>query len=52
MPLNKIVQFNVQRISFEEDHEVETVDEAKAALQKIIGRCNKAKPDKRSWDLL
>ncbi|CAA6665563.1 unnamed protein product [Spirodela intermedia] len=41
-------QFNVQRISFEEDHEVETVDEAKAALQKIINRCYRSKTHKRS----
>ncbi|MQM18952.1 hypothetical protein Taro_051952 [Colocasia esculenta] len=31
-------QFNIQRLSFEEDHEVETLDEAKAALQKIIDK--------------
>nr|XP_018676837.1 PREDICTED: uncharacterized protein LOC103973132 isoform X1 [Musa acuminata subsp. malaccensis] len=31
-------QFNIQRISFEVEHEVQTLDEAKAALQKIIDR--------------
>uniref|UniRef100_A0A1D1YUB6 Protein CREG2 n=1 Tax=Anthurium amnicola TaxID=1678845 RepID=A0A1D1YUB6_9ARAE len=31
-------QFNIQRLSFEEDHEVETLEDAKAALQKIINR--------------
>ncbi|CAA2977115.1 Pyrid_oxidase_2 domain-containing, partial, partial [Olea europaea subsp. europaea] len=31
-------QFNIQRISFEEGHFVETLDEAKAALWKLIDR--------------
>lgn len=30
------LQFNVQRISFEEGHSVETLEEAKAALWKLI----------------
>ncbi|XP_010929349.2 uncharacterized protein [Elaeis guineensis] len=31
-------QFNIQRLSFEVEHEVETLEEAKQALQKIIDR--------------
>lgn len=31
-------QFNVQRISFEEGHAVETLEEAKAALQRLISK--------------
>lgn len=34
-------QFNVQRISFESGHEVETLDEAKIALQKIVDKFRK-----------
>lgn len=34
-------QFNVQRISFESGHEVETLDEAKVALQKIVDKFRK-----------
>ncbi|KAH9305294.1 hypothetical protein KI387_009698 [Taxus chinensis] len=32
-------QFNVQRLSFEGVHEVETLEEAKIALQKIMDKC-------------
>lgn len=31
-------QFNIQRISFEEGHAVETLEQAKAALQKLISK--------------
>ncbi|KAF8392810.1 hypothetical protein HHK36_021047 [Tetracentron sinense] len=31
-------QFNIQRLSFEVGHEVETLEEAKAALQKLISK--------------
>ncbi|KAL8136948.1 hypothetical protein V2J09_002949 [Rumex salicifolius] len=31
-------QFNVQRISFEEGHSIETLDQAKAALKKLIDK--------------
>ncbi|ONK78874.1 uncharacterized protein A4U43_C01F460 [Asparagus officinalis] len=31
-------QFNIQRLSFEVDHKVETLEEAKKALQKIISK--------------
>jgi len=34
-------QFNVQRISFESSHEVETLDEAKIALKKIVDKFKK-----------
>lgn len=34
-------QFNVQRVSFECGHEVETLDEAKVALQKIVDKFRK-----------
>lgn len=30
------MQFNIQRISFDEGQSVETLEEAKAALQKLI----------------
>ncbi|CAL9125115.1 unnamed protein product [Musa acuminata var. zebrina] len=36
-------QFNVQRISFEVEHDVQTLDDAKAALEKIINRYNRSK---------
>lgn len=39
MPL----QFNVQRISFEVEHDVQTLDDAKAALEKIINRYSRSK---------
>eukprot|EP00249_Psilotum_nudum_P014120 c24680_g1_i1 orf=151-1446(+) len=32
-------QFNVQRLSFEEGHPVETLDQAKEAVQKLLDRC-------------
>ncbi|KNA17672.1 hypothetical protein SOVF_077620, partial [Spinacia oleracea] len=32
-------QFNIQRISFEEGHAVETLEEAKSALQQLIKNC-------------
>lgn len=32
------MQFNIQRISFEEGHSVETLEEAKAALWKLINK--------------
>ncbi|KAG0473525.1 hypothetical protein HPP92_014905 [Vanilla planifolia] len=34
-------QFNIQRLSFEVEHSVETLEEAKKALQKIIKRGSK-----------
>ncbi|CAA7410277.1 unnamed protein product [Spirodela intermedia] len=37
-------QFNVQRLSFEEDHEVQTLEEAKSALEKIISRRRRSTP--------
>ncbi|XP_065015632.1 uncharacterized protein LOC135643037 isoform X3 [Musa acuminata AAA Group] len=36
-------QFNVQRISFEVEHDVQTLDDAKAALEKIINRYSRSK---------
>jgi len=40
--VSSCLQFNVQRISFEEGQAVETLEEAKAALQRLInkGRLN------------
>lgn len=34
------MQFNVQRIPFEVGHAVETLEEAKAALQKLLDRAS------------
>lgn len=34
--MSSCVQFNIQRISFDEGQSVETLEEAKAALQKLI----------------
>uniref|UniRef100_A0A0C9S893 TSA: Wollemia nobilis Ref_Wollemi_Transcript_11996_1886 transcribed RNA sequence n=1 Tax=Wollemia nobilis TaxID=56998 RepID=A0A0C9S893_9CONI len=34
-------QFNIQRLSFESVHEVETLEEAKIALQRILDKCRK-----------
>ncbi|KAJ1700237.1 hypothetical protein LUZ63_000016 [Rhynchospora breviuscula] len=39
-------QFNIQRLSFEVDHGVETLEDAKRALQKIIKKGSKLKPHK------
>ncbi|KAJ3704606.1 hypothetical protein LUZ61_008311 [Rhynchospora tenuis] len=39
-------QFNIQRLSFEVDHGVETLEDAKRALQKIIKKGSKPKPHK------
>lgn len=36
-------QFNIQRLSFEEEHGVETLEEAKKALQRIIDKSNRSK---------
>nr|CAD1825450.1 unnamed protein product [Ananas comosus var. bracteatus] len=41
-------QFNIQRLSFEVDHGVETLEEAKAALQKIVSKCSRSKSHPRS----
>ncbi|KAJ4802029.1 Pyridoxamine 5'-phosphate oxidase family protein [Rhynchospora pubera] len=39
-------QFNIQRLSFEVDNGVETLEDAKRALQKIIKKGSKLKPHK------
>ncbi|WOK95001.1 hypothetical protein Cni_G03706 [Canna indica] len=39
-------QFNIQRISFGKENDVLTLDEAKAALEKIINRSIRSKPTK------
>lgn len=44
-----IMQFNIQRLSFEVDHSVETLEEAKKALQDLIDKNHKSKTHKRSW---
>jgi hypothetical protein len=41
-----VLQFNIQRLSFEVEHAVETLEEAKRALQKIIKKGSKSKPQK------
>ncbi|KAH7688041.1 Cellular repressor of transcription domain-containing protein [Dioscorea alata] len=41
-------QFNIQRLSFEVDHSVETLEEAKKALQDLIDKNRKSKTHKRS----
>lgn len=35
-PFFSVLQFNIQRVSFDGGHAVETLDEAKAALWKLI----------------
>ncbi|XP_072952660.1 uncharacterized protein [Typha angustifolia] len=41
-------QFNIQRLSFEVDHGVETLEEAKKALQDIINRSCRSRSHERS----
>lgn len=36
--LGRVLQFNIQRVAFEVDHSVETLDEAMEALRRIISK--------------
>lgn len=36
--LGHVLQFNIQRVPFEVDHSVETLDEATEALRRIISK--------------
>lgn len=49
--LNFCAQFHIERIPFQAGHEVETLEEAKAAIQKLITKGSRVNLIYRGWDL-